>query len=369
MHIEEFCPIFFLGFEIQSLRGVLFFIFWLEFSFFQVSSALDLPATNPEHKPEKIENGKGLSSFECELYDVELVRKIAQAFLPGIATACVDNTSGDVFKTPASVAAGLRQEMVEYVTKRSESFVAETVVVEGGPEGSAIDHPYDVISDFVEQFAQSKMNLFSRVSGWMLSEKREDKIDDLVQEMEVNRFWLMDKREAIAQSLVTNIDYTNMYHCNMRFDSEEELAEHAESCSFRSTTCKSEGCNALFSKRNAERHDSICPFKMIPCEQMCSDSVMRRAMDRHCVTVCPMRLVSCPFYAVGCLSALPHCKLEQHHSNSLDFHLLSVLRSIHKESSQEDLQQRADQLQNVSIEDEFMQIVRSHKFGREVLVS
>lgn len=315
----------------------------------QVASGIDLSATNSEHTPEKIEDGKqGVSLFHCDLYDTEIVHKIAQVFLPGIATACVDNTTGDMFKTPASVAGDLRKEMVEYITERSENFVAESVIIEGGPEAEAFDHPYDIISDFVDDFASSKRNLLSRVSGWLLSEKREDKIDDFIQEMEISRFWLVDKRQVIARVVLKNVDYKNEYHCGMKFDSAEELAEHVQSCGFRSTTCANMGCNAIFSLRNLEKHDSACAFKVIPCEQKCSDNVMRREMDRHCITVCPMRLVSCPFYAVGCQSTLPHSMLEQHRSDDIHSHLLCVLRSIHKEASDEDLKQRVDQLEKAS---------------------
>ncbi|EXB80938.1 TNF receptor-associated factor family protein [Morus notabilis] len=315
----------------------------------QSSSGIDLAATNPENTPEKIEDGKGVVSlFHCDLYDTEIVHKIAQVFLPGIATACVDNTTGDIFKIPATVAFDLRKEMVEYLNQRSENFVAETVIVEGGPEAEASDHPYDIISDFVDDFASLKRNLLSRVSGWLLSEKREDKIDDFVQEMEINGFWLVDKRETIAQGLLKNVDFKNEYHCGMKFDSPEELAEHVQSCGFRPMTCQNMGCNAVFCLRNSEKHDSACAFKIIPCEQMCSENVMRREMDRHCVTVCPMRLVSCHFYAVGCQSPLPHSMLEQHRLDDLHSHLRYVLRSIHKEASKEDLKQRVDQLEKAS---------------------
>ncbi|KAL5545614.1 hypothetical protein UlMin_005301 [Ulmus minor] len=315
----------------------------------QRSSGMDLSETSTELKPEKIEDGKeGGSLFHCDLYDAEIVHKIAQSFLPGLATACVDNTSGDIFKNPGIVAAEMRKEMVEYVTLRSENFVAETVVLEGGLEAEDSDHPFDIISDFVDDFASSKRNLFSRVSGWLLSEKREDKIDDFVQEIEINGFWLIDKREEITRTLLKNVDFKNEFHCNMKLDSAEELADHEENCGFKSTTCPSEGCNAIFASRHREKHDSICPFKIISCEQKCSGMIMRRDMDRHCITVCPMRFVSCPFYALGCQSPIPHCMLEQHRSDDLRSHLLYILRGVHKEASDEDLKRRVEQLEKES---------------------
>lgn len=310
---------------------------------------MDLPTIDLELVPKKIEAGKeGGPSFQCDLSDTEIVHKIAQVFLPGLATACVDNTTADIFKSPASVAVDIRNEMVDYLNQRSETFVAESVILEGGPEAEVSDHPYDIISNFVDDFESSKRNLFSRVSGWLLSEKREDKIDDFVQEMEINGFWLLDRREAIAQTFLKNVDFKSAFHCNLKFNSAEELAEHVCHCSFRSMTCTSEGCNARFSASHLENHDLVCPFKIIPCEQKCSDSIMRREMDRHCITVCPMKLVNCPFYAVGCQSPIPYCMVQQHLSDTLHPHLLYILRGIHKESSEEDLKRRVEQVEKAA---------------------
>ncbi|KAH7849934.1 hypothetical protein Vadar_025252 [Vaccinium darrowii] len=94
------------------------------------------------------------------------------AFLPGLASACVDNTTGGLFNSPASVAVDIRKEMVEYITQRSETFVTESVILEGGPDVQASVHPYDIIADFFDDFASSKQNIFSRVSGWLRSERR-----------------------------------------------------------------------------------------------------------------------------------------------------------------------------------------------------
>ncbi|XP_021893937.1 uncharacterized protein LOC110811684 [Carica papaya] len=233
------------------------------------SSGMDPPATDVEHVPEKIENGKeGGPSFRCDLYDTEVVHKIAQVFLSGLATASIDNTTGDIFRSPGSVAAEIRKEMVDYLTQRSETFVAERVVLEGGPEAEASDHPFDIISDFIDDFATTKRNLFSRVSGWLLSEKREDKIDDFVQEMEVNGFWLTDRREGIAQILLKNVDFKNEYHCSIKFNTPEQLAEHVLHCGYRPLNCTNEGCTARFCASQMEKHDSVCPFKIILCDKV-----------------------------------------------------------------------------------------------------
>ncbi|KAJ9181232.1 hypothetical protein P3X46_009383 [Hevea brasiliensis] len=306
---------------------------------------MDLPTNNVELVPEKetIEDGKeGCPAFHCDLYDIEIVYKITHVFLQGLAAACVDSTTGGIFRSPASVAVDLRKEMIDYLTQRSESFVAESLILEDGTEVS--DHPYDIISDFVDDFSSSKRNFFSRVSGWLLSEKREDKIDDFVQEMEENGFWLTDRREVIAQTLVKNVDFKNTFHCDKKFNKTEELAEHVVNCDFRSMNCKNEGCTVVFCARHMENHDSVCPFKIIPCEQKCSDSIMRREMDRHCITVCPMKLVNCPFYAIGCQSTIPRSMIQQHCSDDLHFHLLYALKNIHKGAAEEDLKHRVDQI-------------------------
>lgn len=311
----------------------------------EASPSTDPPESDIELVPEKVKDAKdGGPAFHCGLSDVELVYKIAEAFLPGLATACVDNTTGDVFRSPGSVADEIRKEMVEYLMQRTETFVAESVVLDGGLEAEASDHPYDIIAYLVDEFASSKRNLFGRVSGWLLSEKREDKIDDFAQEMELNGFWSMDKREAIVQTLLKNVDFKNGFHCDMKFDSVDELALHVPTCSYRSMNCENEGCDARFSANQRENHDSVCPFKMIPCEQNCSDSIMRREMDRHCITVCPMKLVNCPFYSVGCKPPIPHCKIEEHRSENLHSHVLHILQGIYKEASVEGLKERVEQL-------------------------
>ncbi|KAJ8754451.1 hypothetical protein K2173_005612 [Erythroxylum novogranatense] len=334
-------------------RGVVFVPIWWNFLLSgitignsdlpQASLAMDPPLTDVELEPE------GGLTFHCDLYDTELVHKIAQAFLLGLATACVDNTTGGIFKSPGSVAVDIRKEMIDYATQRSESFVAESVMQEGSPEMEVSDHPFDIISDFVDDFASSKRNFFSRVSGWLLSEKREDKVDDFVQEMEINGFWLLVRREALAQTLVTNVDFKNTFHCDKKFNTSEELVEHVASCGFRPLNCTNEGCTAIFCASQKEKHDSLCPFKIIPCEQKCPDSLMRREMDRHCITLCPMKLVNCPFYAVGCQSTVPKCLIQQHNSDDLHSHVLYILKNnYYKEAPVEALKQRADQILQAS---------------------
>lgn len=310
---------------------------------------MDPPSTHEKITPTTLEDVlDGGPSFHCDLCDTEIVHKIAQALLPGLASACVDNTMDGLFRTPASVAVDIRREMVDYLFQRSENFVAESVVLEGGADPEAYDHPYDIISDFLDDFSSSKRNIFSRVSGWLLSDRREDRIDDFVQEMEINGFWLLGRREAVAQTLLKNVDFKNVYHCDKKFKSEEELAEHVQTCNFRIMECMNEGCNCRFSAAQQEYHDSVCPFKILPCEQHCSESIMRREMDRHCITVCPMKLVNCPFYPAGCISIIPQSSLEDHRSDNLQFHLVCVLKPLHRDAPVKSLEHRAKELEKLA---------------------
>ncbi|XP_015073127.1 proteoglycan 4-like [Solanum pennellii] len=315
----------------------------------EASSNMDPPRNEGDMKPTNLEEVKEEGPlFSCNLFDAEMVRKVAQEFLTGLASACVDNTTGGLFKSPASMAVDIRREMVDYLIQRSETFVAESVVLEGGTETIVSDNPYDNISDFIDDFGQSKRNFFSKVSGWLLSERREDRIDDFVQEMEINGFWLMARRETVAQTVIRNVDFKNTFHCNMKFKSEEELARHVISCGFREIHCENEGCNARFSAAQHEQHDSECPFKILQCEQKCPEMLMRREMDRHCITICTMKLVNCSFYPVGCQSTVPQCKADEHRKENLQSHLVYILKLIYKEASSEALKKRAQQLEQAT---------------------
>ncbi|XP_021750107.1 uncharacterized protein LOC110715801 [Chenopodium quinoa] len=308
----------------------------------------DTAFTEVDLKQEKFEDVKEEGKkFSCELCDKEMVHKMALVLLEGLSTACVDNTTGDIFKSPGTVAAEIRKEMLDYLMERSESFVAESFLSEEGPEGKS-DQPSDIISDLIEDFATLKRNILTRVSGWLLSDMREDKIDDFVQEMELNSFWLLDRRETIAQTLLKNVDFKNEFHCNLKFKSEEELKQHRPRCGFRTVLCRNEGCCATFSAAQMELHDSVCPFKMLPCEQKCPEILMRREMDRHCITVCPMKLVNCPFYSIGCQATVPSCNVKEHFLDDIRSHLLYALQYLHKGVSAEDLAHRADQIEQES---------------------
>lgn len=299
------------------------------------------------------------ASFHCQNCDGEIVHKIAQLLLPGLAAACVDNTTGDPFKTPAAVAVGLRKEMVDYLNARSETFVAEFVVPDDSEPDSIQEIPEDpaeIVSIIMDDFAASKRSLLGRLSSWLLSESREDKIDDFVQEMEAKGLWMIDRREAISEPLLRNVDFKNAYTCLMKFPTREELDEHEKSCGFRPASCTNDGCKTKFCAIHAEKHDEACLFKVLPCEQKCEQRIVRREMDRHCITVCPMRLVNCPFYQIGCHSTLPLCTLGNHCLEFIRSHLLYVLQVVHKdEASIDELKERVQLMEKAELLEELSQ--------------
>lgn len=311
---------------------------------------MDPPTTDVDLEPkQKIEpeNEEG-PLLHCDFCDIEVVHKLAQMLLLGLACACVDNTTGDPFKTPGSVAVDLRKEMIDFVTQKSESFVAESVILDSDTDGHMLEHPFDIISYLVDEFVNSKRNLLSQVSGWLLSDKREDKIDDFVQEMEMNSFWSLDRRETLAKTLVKNVDVKSSFHCSMNFNSALDLANHVDGCNFRPVFCQNEGCDARFCASHLKEHDSTCELKIVPCEQKCNNNIMRRDMDKHCITVCPMKPLNCPFYALGCRSSIAQCMIREHCSDGVESHLLLMLKGIHQEASDEDLKRRVEQIVQAS---------------------
>ncbi|KAJ0491828.1 putative homogentisate solanesyltransferase [Helianthus annuus] len=302
-------------------------------------------AAEVETKSEKTEQAK---SYDCGLCDTEVIYKIAQELLPGLASACVDSTTGGLFTSAGSVAVDMRKDMTDYLTQRSETYVAEFLLSENASMLELSEHPYDIVINLIDDFTSSKRNMFSRVSEWVLTDRREDRIDDFVQEMEINGFWLLARREFVASMLLKNVDYKNSFHCNMVCSSEEELVKHRSECMFRPMDCTSEGCTTRYCAAQKENHEAVCPFMVLPCEQKCSDFVMRREMDRHCVTVCPMKLVNCAFYTVGCSSNIPRCNVQQHNADELSSHLLYIIKAAHKDASDEDLKHRVEQILKLS---------------------
>uniref|UniRef100_A0A0E0FA63 TRAF-type domain-containing protein n=1 Tax=Oryza meridionalis TaxID=40149 RepID=A0A0E0FA63_9ORYZ len=285
---------------------------------------MELPVTEPG--PVRSE---GLL-LQCPYCDSEAMHKLAQLLLPGLAAVCIDCTTGDLFRKPSVVAVDMRKEMVDYVTQRSETFISDSLIeseASQDEEKEMPEDPFEVVSIFMDDFSSTKRNIIGHVSGWLMSDSREDKIDDFVQEMEMTRFWPLERREAIAEVLLKNVDLKTKYHCPEKYENEQRLADHKAQCSFRPVTCPNDGCRAKVSVRCMQDHDSACLFKILTCEQSCEKRLMRRDMDRHCVTVCPMRPMKCPF---GCDSSFPERNLEQHCSEFLQAHLLKVLKAIHK---------------------------------------
>ncbi|KAL6865107.1 hypothetical protein ACP4OV_016258 [Aristida adscensionis] len=303
---------------------------------------MELPVADPG--PER---GEG-SLLQCPYCDSEAMYKLAQILLPGLAAVCVDSTTGDLFKKPSVVAVDLRKEMVEYVMQKSETFIADALIeseTNENPQSEMPEDPFEIISIFMDDFSSTKRNIIGHVSGWLLSDNREDKIDDFVQEMEMTKFWPLERREAIAEVLLKNVDLKTKFHCPEKYENEERLADHKAQCSFRPVSCPNDGCRATVSVRCLQEHDAACLFKVLLCEQNCEKRLLRRDMDRHCVTVCPMRPMKCPF---GCDSSFPERNLEEHCKEFLQSHLLKVLKVIHKNGlTEEELKERPQMLQKV----------------------
>jgi hypothetical protein len=305
---------------------------------------MELPVADPG-----TERGEG-SLLQCPYCDSEAMHKLAQFLLPGLAAVCVDGTTGDLFRNPSAVAVDLRKEMVNYITQRSETFISDALiksVANQDPQNQMPEDPFEIVSIFMDDFSSTKRNIIGHVSGWLLSDNRDDKIDDFVQEMEMTRFWPLERREAIAEVLLKNVDLKTKFHCPEKYENEERLAHHMEQCTFRPVTCPNDRCRAMVSVRCMQDHDAACPFKVLLCEQNCDKRLLRHDMDRHCVTVCPMRPMKCPF---GCDSSFPERNLEQHCLEFLQPHLIKVLKMIHKKGlSADELKERALLLEKVRL--------------------
>lgn len=260
----------------------------------------------------------------CPNCDIQVVHKLAQLLLPGLAAACVDSTLGS---PSSSLAVQLRAELVRYVAHRSSS------PDEAEEDPIDRDDPAEALAVFLDDFAGSKRSVVVSIAGWLPylgggDDGRDDRIEDLVEEMETTRFWPIERREAVARDLLRGLDADGRFRCRDELETHEELADHvAARCGFRPVRCRNQaqGCRAEVSACRADAHDEECAFKLLPCEQRCGLAVARRQMDRHCVTVCPMKLANCPFYQLGCESAFPACNLGSHCAEFLRHHLRLLL--------------------------------------------
>ncbi|MQL94591.1 hypothetical protein Taro_027252 [Colocasia esculenta] len=177
-----------------------------------MTNQMDLPSPPRGSKPAR----DGGSAFLCSLCDLDQVHKISQLLLPSLALSPV------WIAPPVTSSAALPPSL---------SMCAMT---------------------------------------WWMIKTREDKAYDFIQEMETNGFWRADCWVTLAETLLRNLDYDNIYHYGMGLQ--------VQAC----------------------KHDSVRPFKILLCKQNFGQSIIRREMDRHCITVCTMKLVNCPFYQVGC---------------------------------------------------------------------
>lgn len=290
-------------------------------------------------------------NYQCNLCDTELVHSMTQLLLHGLATGSVDSSTGDIFKSPASVAVGMRAELAGYLIQRSETLVRESI--NGGEDHSdqlikASTRPTEFMSDLIDDFVASKRNILSHVSGFLSSESRLNKIKEFLQKLETENFWAQDERKATGETILKSIDTKCIFHCPERFDMPDKLSEHLRQCKFRMVNCVNDGCAVSCSAIHMEEHGTVCPFKLIPCEQLCEQHVMRCEMDKHCATVCPMKLINCPFYEVGCETAFSQCCLDKHCSGFLQIHLMYILKVITRRNTfVNDMDQRLQLLEKV----------------------
>ncbi|KAL6899377.1 hypothetical protein ACP4OV_006035 [Aristida adscensionis] len=288
-------------------------------------------------------------NFRCDLCDSEVVNSMAELLIRSLATASVDSTTGDIFKGPSSVAAGMKTELEQYLLLRTETLVCESV--DGGEAHSdqlmkASSRPTEFLSDLIEDFVALKRNLLSHVSGFLSSESRLNRIKDFLQKMDMENIWALDGRKATAETILESIDMKCIFHCSERFADQDKLDDHRNQCKFRVVNCKNDGCLASFSAIHIDEHDSICPFKVLPCEQLCQELVMRCEMDTHCATVCHMKLINCPFHLVGCETAFPQGTLDTHCSKLLQTHMLYILQATTRhDASVNDMNQRLQLLE------------------------
>ncbi|KAK3158409.1 hypothetical protein QOZ80_2AG0136810 [Eleusine coracana subsp. coracana] len=189
---------------------------------------------------------------------------MAELLLHGLATASVDSTTGDIFKSASSVAVGVKTDLEGYLFRRTEALIRESV---DGPDDHsdqllrASTRPVEFLSDLVDEFVASKRNLLSHVSGFLSSESRLNKIKDFSQKVEMENIWALDERKATAETILESMDLKCIYHCPERFSEQDKLVEHRSRCKFRVVNCKNDRCLASFSAIHVEEHDSICPFK------------------------------------------------------------------------------------------------------------
>ncbi|KAI5058280.1 hypothetical protein GOP47_0026450 [Adiantum capillus-veneris] len=260
------------------------------------------------------ENG----SLQCENVDLAQVRLLSRSLLLALASACVEKTYGDPFKSSLSAAATVKADMVSFLTAQHPPI----------PEMA----PLDMAEDLLDQFVQTNTSFFSRVSSKLMNnETKEDRIEDLAEEMELAETWVSSDRDKVAMVLLRNLDVRGICVCRLRFDLEHELMDHKSMCPFRPITCGNEHCGHIFSALHVLEHDTKCPFKLLSCEQRCEAVLTRSEMDKHCVTVCPMRPVKCPFFHVGCVDMVPHMTLEQHCQEFVASHLLCALQVMQKQ--------------------------------------
>ncbi|KAH9328126.1 hypothetical protein KI387_000234, partial [Taxus chinensis] len=202
--------------------------------------------------------------FSCNYYDLEQVSKIAESLQSGLAAACVGNTMGYLFKSPASVAENLRKEMVTYLEQQSEACAARKKMIRYFQHRnykaleSSSECPIHVVDNLIEKFVHGERNIFARVCACinLLEQQKHMKIDYFVYQMEKMGIWGKSEREVLAKELLQIIDLNNGYHCETKFESEKEVQIHRNMCAMRPVNCPFHqvGCMSVITEASIKKH-------------------------------------------------------------------------------------------------------------------
>lgn len=271
----------------------------------------------------------GLQLKECGYYDVQKVQEICKSLVYALGAASVEKAIGGLFNQPPTVVEDMKKEMVDYVQGQVDAYAM------GSTGSHSQSDPVKLIQDMLEGFVKSKKTLFRRVSSKLnlFGEKQDERVEGFVQEIEKKGCWVMGQREAAAKSYLRRVDRSRVHHCEMKFKSNEELAQHKRRCPLRPLMCENANCGEVVAAVNAMAHDETCPVKLLACQQKCKAMVIRADMAIHCSTMCPMKPVPCPFHEVGCQEALHQSMVEHHCAQSTSSHLSLVLQALLKQQA------------------------------------
>ncbi|KAJ1638151.1 hypothetical protein T492DRAFT_946970 [Pavlovales sp. CCMP2436] len=104
-------------------------------------------------------------------------------------------------------------------------------------------------------------------------------------------------RNALASELIAQFDREHLFHCShdLAKYSEQEAANHVETCRFRALECQNSNCTTVVSAHEMGEHDGICAHKLLLCERGCGAQIQRLKMKEHTDGACTCRPVICPY--------------------------------------------------------------------------